>query len=307
MRYFLGRLFALVVLIFVAGCQMMPPAEVVKAPAANIEVPFISQKAYQCGPAALGMLLAWNHQPESNAELVNEVWLPKRRASLLMELKAAGRARNLLAYPVDSTEALFSELQQGNPVLVLQNLLLSYWPVWHFAVVTGYSETGRYIVMHSGTKESKRVNWNRFIKTWQRAGMKGFVLVSANHLPLSAKPRTLMRTITELPQPALSYWQAAVKAFPDDAALAFGLANALWSNQATRAQALAEYNRVVALDPDFAAGWNNLAYARLEFGDQQAAIEAVCRAFRLAPDNTAISDSQQEILAGESCPVERVK
>ncbi len=139
-----------------SGCQSFPPPQSAQVETEQqLVVPFVPQEKYQCGPAALAMMLQWAGKPVSANSLVDEVWLPEREGSLGIELRAAARSRGLMAYPVENSEALFRELQAGRPVLVLQNLALRRWPQWHFAVVTGYQDEGNTMVLHSGTDAGK--------------------------------------------------------------------------------------------------------------------------------------------------------
>lgn len=296
-------------LFMLSGCQSVPPPDRASArPNTAISVPFVAQEKYQCGPAALAMMLQWADRPAKATELVDEVWLPKRQGSLGMELRGASRARDLLPYPVRTPEALFTELQAGNPVLVMQNLALPAWPQWHFAVVTGYRDSGQKMILHSGTRQSQSSRWNRFIRTWARADLWGFTLIQPGQLPASATPETLFKAITPMPN-GDAFWSSAVDAFPKNGPLRFGLANAQWS-QGQHSQALANFTRATELAPDFAPAWNNLAYAQHHDGRPQAARQSLCKARQLAPQDSDIQASMNELLGatcnlGECCPDEQ--
>ncbi|MBD3645009.1 MAG: PA2778 family cysteine peptidase [Alcanivorax sp.] len=295
----LACLASLLVLLSLSGCQSFPPPQSAQVdPEQQLVVPFVPQEKYQCGPAALAMMLQWAGKPVSANSLVDEVWLPEREGSLGIELRAAARSRGLMAYPVESSQALFQELQAGRPVLVLQNLALRRWPQWHFAVVTGYQDQGNTMVLHSGTNAGKTTHWNRFIRTWARADQWGFTLVEPGQLPASAEPGTLFRAISALPN-AEEFWPTAVAAFPDSGKLWFGHGNSLWS-QGQQQEALDAFRSATDRAPDFAAAWNNRAYAEQALGDVISARDSICRARALAPQDQAISDSVAE-LTGQSC------
>lgn len=288
--------------LLLGACQSFPPPDRANArPATRIDVPFVPQKAYQCGPAALAMMLRWNHLPGDPDELVKEVWLPKRKGSLGIELMAAGRARGLLAYPINNPWDLFRELQAGHPVLIMQNLFLSIWPDWHYAVVIGYEDGGNKMILHSGTDRATTSYWNRFIRTWGRAHYWGFVLLPPGELPASARPKPLLEALAPMKNNALPFWRDAVKRFPDNGRLRFGEANALWS-AGDKKRALAGFEKAVKLTPDLTAAWNNLAYARQAAGDHRGAIEAVCQARKLAPDDDNVANSVRDITGGAGCP-----
>ena len=296
----LACLVSLLALLSLSGCQSFPPPQSAQVETEQqLVVPFVPQEKYQCGPAALAMMLQWAGKPVSANSLIDEVWLPEREGSLGIELRAAARSRGLMAYPVENSEALFRELQAGRPVLVLQNLALRRWPQWHFAVVTGYQDEGNTMVLHSGTDAGKTTHWNRFIRTWARADQWGFTLVEPGQLPASADPESLFRAVSALPN-AEAFWPAAVEAFPNSGKLWFGHGNSLWS-QGQQQPALDAFQRATRQAPDFAAAWNNLAYAQQALGDEEGARDSICRAHALAPHDKAIRDSVME-LTGQSCP-----
>ena len=295
----LTGLVSLLVLFLLSGCQSFPPPESAQADTEQeLVVHFVPQEKYQCGPAALAMMLQWAGKPVTADSLVDEVWLPEREGSLGIELRAAARSRGLMAYPVENSQALFTELQAGRPVLVLQNLALRRWPQWHFAVVTGYRDQGNTMVLHSGTDAGKTTHWNRFIRTWARADQWGFTLVEPGQLPASAEPDTLFRAISALPD-GDAFWPAAVAAFPDSGKLWFGHGNSLWK-RGQQHKALDAFRTATEKAPDFAAAWNNRAYAEQALGNKKSANDSICRAHALAPGDQTIRDSVAE-LAGQSC------
>ena len=288
-------------LLLLAACQTLPPPELARQPPEQqLSVPFVAQEKYQCGPAALAMMLQWAGKADSAESLVDEVWLPERQGSLGIELKAAARSRGLLAYPVEDEVSLFREIQAGRPVLVLQNLALKRWPKWHFAVVTGYDKAGKSIILHSGTTASDRSHWNRFIRTWARADRWGFTLVQPGELPASATAHGLFRAISASLN-GESYWPVAVEAFPQSGELWFGYGNSLWGEQ-QREAALHAFQQAVMLKPDFSAAWNNLAYVLTARQCRVGAIKAIGCAVRLDPEDQNLSDSLKEIVAQKQLP-----
>jgi tetratricopeptide (TPR) repeat protein len=298
--------------IFLAGCQTLAPPLPTQAPTATeVKVPFHPQEKYQCGPASLAMMLGWAGTPAAPEALVSEVWLPERQGSLLLELRAAARARGLLVYPVNSPEALFAELDRGHPVLVLQNLAFSFWPRWHFAVAIGYRDGGRDVILHSGTEAARPSAWNRFLRTWARADYQGFVALPVGEVPATAQPLALARALQDLSGTAgngaaVPHWQAAVEHFPEAWLLRFGLGNAQWS-AGDRNTALEQWQKAVSLNPRAASAWNNLAEGLLQSGCHEQARTAVQKAYQLAPEDAAIRDTRESIQAAgnenSACPV----
>jgi hypothetical protein len=132
----------LISILCVTGCvapqtKALRLAAVTVPPIQLTDVPFFPQQAYQCGPAALATLLSWSGRPITPDLLVPEVYVPGRKGSFGVEMVATARRHGRLMYPLSPTmEGVLAALEQGYPVLVLQNNGLSMYPVWHFAVVT---------------------------------------------------------------------------------------------------------------------------------------------------------------------------
>ena len=114
-------------------------------------VPFFAQKEYECGPAALAMVLSAAGMGVTPDELVDQVYLPSRKGSLQVEMLAATRQKGLLAYTLrPSVQDLLMEVAAGHAVLVFQNVSLPVYPVWHYAVVIGYDLERNTLTLHSG-------------------------------------------------------------------------------------------------------------------------------------------------------------
>lgn len=243
------------------------------------QVPFYAQDAYQCGPAALAMIL--NHRgiratPEA---LKERVYLPQRKGTLQVELVAAGRERDMLVYPLArKLEDVIAEVNAGNPVLVMQNLAFDWLPQWHYAVVVGYDLARREMIVHSGLNEARREPFEVFMRTWQRADRWAVVMLPPDQLPATAEPLHYLLAASDLEQTgrldsaALAY-RSALERWPDQATARFGLGNVAWAQG--RRQAAIRHFRVLTTEfPELEAGWNNLAFTLGATGCQAAA-EAV--------------------------------
>lgn len=290
--YRLWVLPALLCLAALSGCQSRAPLSASMPPAAQVPaVPFFPQDDYQCGPAALATVLGSAGVATDAQALVPEVWLPERQGSLAMELIAAARARERLVYPVATPQALMANLDAGYPVLVLQNLAFSFYPRWHFAVVTGYQRGGASVILNTDTREAHAMNWNRFVRTWQRADQQGWVVLPVGELPPQARPVALVQALEELAgtagaTAAAPYWQAAAQRHPDDYLVQFALGNHLWALQQPEA-AIAAWQAATALRPQAFAAWNNLALGQAALGCDTAEALRGARLSEHAPDAVA--------------------
>ncbi|WP_439136153.1 PA2778 family cysteine peptidase, partial [Pseudomaricurvus sp.] len=137
------------------------------------DVPFFPQKQEQCGPSSLATVLNYRQIDVSAEQLEPLLYIPEKQGTLSIELTAQARAHELLAYPL----ALLQEIAAGNPVLVMQNLGLNWWPQWHFAVAVGYDMNTKTLTLRSGKEPRRQTPFKTFLNTWTRAERWGIVIV----------------------------------------------------------------------------------------------------------------------------------
>jgi tetratricopeptide (TPR) repeat protein len=250
--------------------------------AALESVPFFAQKEYECGPAALAMVLSAAGIAVTPDALVDQVYLPARKGSLQVEMLAATRQSGLVAYPLKpALQDLLQEVAAGHPVLVFQNLSLPIYPVWHYAVVIAYDLERNTITLHSGETARMEMSLFTFERTWARGNYWAMLALSPNTLPATADADSYARSVAVLesrhPQTArLAYTQALTR-WPDNANLRFGQGNIAYALHDLRAAATA-YQAATDAQPEFADAWNNLAQVHLDMGDKAAAKAAIARA-----------------------------
>ena len=271
---------------------------------------FFPQEDYQCGPAALATVLVGQGIAVTPAELVGEVYVPARQGSLQAEMRAAARARGLVAYRLRPELAdILTEVAAGNPVLVFQNLGLGFAPRWHYAVVIGYDLDAGRIVLRSGTIERHVNDLPRFERTWARGERWAFVALPPDQLPATAEPLSWLRTVNELEQTgmltaAASGYRAAIKRWPEQHIGYLGLANTRFAvgEFASAERALRD---LLQQQPQRHEAWNNLAHvlAARQCG-RQARSAAGC-AVALAPQAAVYERTARTVTdaasTGEDC------
>lgn len=249
-------------------------------------LPFFSQTAYQCGPAALATLLVHSNVTVSPDDLVPLVYVPARKGSFQFEMVAATRSYGRLAYQLAPTlNAVFDEVNAGHPVLILQNLGLSWYPRWHFAVVKGFDFERRKIILNSGTFENYEMSLTTFELTWARAQYWAMLALEPGKMPASAEPDAYYMALTALeethPQADIvSGYRSGLRAWPTDQNLLMAYANSLYQTGATD-EAATLFEEVITHHSAYAPAWNNLAQILLENGDNAAAREKVLQAIAL--------------------------
>ena len=194
-------------------------------------LPFHAQDEYQCGPAALSMLLGQRNIDIAPEQLTDRVYLPERQGSLQVEMIAAAREQGLLVYPLaPELGAILREIDAGNAVLVMQNLAFDWYPQWHYAVVVGYDLNTRDLILHSGLNARQRESFALFLRTWQRANSWAVVAVPADRIPATAEPLPYLKAAADLEQvgqttSAEAAYRQASERWSDQPAPLLGLGN----------------------------------------------------------------------------------
>lgn len=268
------------------------------------DTPFFPQTQYQCGPAALATVLGASGLAVTPDELAPQVFLPGRKGSLQLELVAATRRQQRLAYVLKPEPgALFAELASGKPVLVLQNLGVSWLPAWHYAVVIGADPVAETVVLRSGTNRRRVMSYRRFMDSWQRADRWAMVATPVDQVPASATAldwltaAAAFEELGQLPLAASAY-EAAATRWPE-LPLAWQLLGNVRYRGGDKVGARQAYRSALELKPD-AASYNNLAQVELELGCREAAAAALVRAAEL-PATPVIAAALQE--TGEALAV----
>jgi tetratricopeptide (TPR) repeat protein len=265
---------------------VLTPERLGPAAPAQIELddtPFIAQERYQCGPASLAMLLQQTGVDVSAEDLVPQVYLPERKGSLQAEMVAAGRRYQRIPYVIDpDIKSLTAELRMGRPVLVLQNLGLKSAPVWHYAVVIGYTIENDLVILRSGTRERQRMPAWLFLKTWNSADDWGMILLQPGQLPARPDRDRYLRAVAAAerhidPKAALQAYDSALQKWPDDPFGLFGRANALHA-LGRLDEAAQAYEKLLAEKPANVPALNNLAEVYMDLGCYDEADSAISRA-----------------------------
>ena len=276
-----------------AGCAGLGPVvdTAAGASARSVELsdtPFFPQQRHQCGPAALATLLKYSGVEITAQDLSPEIYIPERRGTLQVELVAASRRHQRIPYVLRPTvQHLLGELHAGRPVLVLQRLGAGPWPIWHYAVLFGYSGDRNSFVLRSGTNERVAVPAGRFLQTWNGAGSWAMVVLRPGELPAAPERGAYLQAVAAMegvaaPDTLLAAFGAALSEWPDDSIAYFGLANALQA-QGRMAAATAAYRQILADQPRHVPALNNLSLALAAQGCHLEAHSALQRALTITP------------------------
>jgi tetratricopeptide (TPR) repeat protein len=271
------------------------------------DTPFFPQERYQCGPASLMTVLQSSGANTSMDSLVEQVYLPGRQGSLQIELMAATRAAGRTPYLIDgSMRAITAELEASRPVLVLQNLGVSWYPRWHYAVVVGVNPMTDQVMLRSGTDRRHVIASKTFLRTWRRSDYWAMVALRPGELPGNPDKGRYFTAIAGLEQTGHSHearagWQAALEQWPDEPIALFGLGNVEFAlGNFPKAEGL--YRQLLRLDPSLASARNNLAHCLARQGRKTEALEQIRLGLAAIsgdePMRLELEDSLREIQAG---------
>jgi tetratricopeptide (TPR) repeat protein len=245
--------------------------------------PFHPQDRFQCGPATLAMALNAAGIPIGPDALIPQVYVPQREGSLPPEMLAAARRNGALGMTIPPRlDALLAELAAGHPVIVLQNLSLPVFPLWHYALAIGYDLDGGDIILRSGITERLVMPMSTFENTWARSGYWAMVALPPDGLPATIREAQVVDALVAFENSSgadrsRSAYEHALRRWPHNLTLRMGLGNTAYA-QGDLTTAAAAFRRASEEHPDNAAALNNLATVLAEMGNLDGAAEAAERA-----------------------------
>ena len=249
----------------------------------------------------------------SPTDLAKDVFIPGRKGSFQSEMKAAIRKRGMLAYELTPELVyLLAEVSVGHPVIILQNKAIKYYPIWHYAVVTGYDLDKKKIYLHTGANKNYTVSMSVFEHTWKRAKRWGLVVLPADTLPNDRNQINILQAAVDLEevgqiQAANSSYRAITKRWPESFVANMGAANTHLT-LGNPDKATDYYLRAREIKPQRADIYNNLAYSLLAQSCYQTSQISIQCALKLDANNPEYQDSQREISQSQnkttlrSCP-----
>ena len=278
-------------LLLITGCaatpRLAPATEQALPRQAMVEnVPFHAQTDYQCGPASLAMVLNHADIDVPMETLIPQVYLPGREGSVQPEMLATARRHGRIPYVLNNSfDSLLSEIAAGHPVVVMQNLSLPAWSMWHYAVAIGYDLDREEMILHSGEEAQRIEAFHRFDATWARSGRWAFVALPPGTLPSTVGERRALEAIAAFeqvqgPVAALPAWKGLVEQFPASGMGYFALGNTRYAAGDIQG-AIVAFRAAVERREELGPAWLNLGLLLAAQDETSEARHALNRAAAL--------------------------
>ena len=253
-------------------------------------VPFIKQAKNHCGPSTLAMVMAYQGHEVSLNELTEQTYTKGMEGTFQTEMISSVRRQGLLALPISDLNSLTQEIAGGNPVIVFQNLGLSFYPKWHYAVAVGYNLKGPDIILHSGPEKFEKLDMRYFERSWKLAGYWGLLVLRPDQLSLTGNETTHVTAAAGLEQTgkldqALKSYQTILTRWPQSLTALIGLGNIFYARK-DYPQSIKSLEQAARHHPAAAVVWHNLAIAQGSAGKKKSARFSAKKALTLTDDLT---------------------
>jgi hypothetical protein len=171
------------------GPQLLPETQRLPERVELADVPFFQLSDASGGPSALAALL--NHQG-----VISSPGLVEQRIQQLAKgqspqagLETVARSYELLVYPLaGNLDALMQQVSAGHPVLL------------QFAVLVGYDQRERTLVLRSGNTRRWYTSFASFDEAWGEAGRWAVLVQPTNQLPAQPVKQTWLTAAQALQQ-----------------------------------------------------------------------------------------------------------
>ena len=180
------------------GPQLLPETKRLPERVELADVPFFQLSDAQGGPSALAALL--NHYGViSSPGLVDErIQQLAKGQSPQAGLERVARSYDLLVYPLPGNlDALLQQVSAGHPVLLMQDRMFA-GPGSQFAVLVGYDQRERTLVLRSGNSRRWYTSFARFDDAWSEAGRWAVLVQPASQLPAQPVEQVWLQAAREL-------------------------------------------------------------------------------------------------------------
>lgn len=163
-----------------------------------INVPFYNQEEYYCAPATLAMVSNYLEKRIVAEDIAKILYTPEMKGTFQNDVLAATRRLGFIAIPINNLEKLLISINENIPVLIFQNLGLSWIPSWHYSLVVGYDLEEKEMILHTGEYKNYRMKISTFERIWNRVQNWGLAIVNVGSIPPTASEDEMVKATAGL-------------------------------------------------------------------------------------------------------------
>jgi ABC-type bacteriocin/lantibiotic exporter with double-glycine peptidase domain len=133
------------------------------------DVPFVKQKDWFCGPAAMASVMRFYGLSISQDEIAKEVYTPKLKGALISDMEYYAREMGFKAETKNGDlNMLISVINEGVPPIVLVDIGMWIISQPHYYVVYGYDKSKNTFLLNTGYKSNQEISFSRLDKEWEK-------------------------------------------------------------------------------------------------------------------------------------------
>jgi len=163
--------FTLLLVAGLTGCAVSPDgtssAFFVPAGSGKVEnVPFYSQRTYQCGPASLAGVINFYGYAVTPDQIAKAIFRDNIKGTVTLDMVLYVREKGFSARWYSGTaNDIQCAVDGGVPLIVTIDVGFANLRKYHYMVVIGYGQKG--VTVNSGKAREKLMRWDKFLPRWQ--------------------------------------------------------------------------------------------------------------------------------------------
>ncbi len=130
-------------------------------------VPFVKQKDFFCGPAAMASIMRFYGRIISQEEIAKEVYSPKLKGALISDMENYAKEMGYKTETINGDlDTLISTIDEGVPAIVLVDLGKWIVSVPHYYVVYGYDKNRNTFLLNTGFESNQEMSFSKLDNEW---------------------------------------------------------------------------------------------------------------------------------------------
>jgi len=275
-------------------------------PGIILEVPFVQQKTFYCGPAALSAVFAYWGNSCSQEIIGENIFSPDLKGVLNVDLEKYAKDQGFWAKGyVANFETIKTCLRSGIPLIVMEKLHPFILNRYHYTVIVGFDDKQKVIVEHTGEKAFVIRSYSGFKRNWYAAGnwMLEIMPLEKTKDDLSVEDNVELGVLLEKKgkwDASLKHYYDALRENSETPMALFNIGN-VYLRMGDLDDADRAYRKAIDLKKDFPDCYNNMACLFIRKKEFEKAHIFADKALALDPDKRFFYlDTKAQIYFAES-------